>query len=220
MAASASLATSVVEIFRERGDERGLVYHYHRIGNSELRDRHIEILLDQDRSPRNVVTMRLLQRRPDLIPPGMTDVVLAEETEGTVRAALLYDLERYEEAATVYCEVVAEALRDGRPFSAAYYIRTMVNVGLPEQFLLSALSTATADGDLWWQMRCLQELGWDSELAAFYASNAEAIRNSDNLILRSMLAEHEGHTDQAIELRRKEAAEGRGLYWFRGSERR
>src|SRR5439155_21189144 len=123
----AALATSVVEILRERNDTEGLAFHYHRIGNVDLRDKYIEELLSEDPDQRTLIGWRWRQGRLDEVPEeaitGFLDFL--EEVDLTAHARFLFALRRFEEAARSYARVIIDAIDDGRTFTAAYYLREM-----------------------------------------------------------------------------------------------
>jgi hypothetical protein len=62
-----------------------------------------------------------------------------------------------------------------------------------------------AKGDLWWQVRALQELGWESELKDLLIEKKEKIEKSGNTSLQELLAMAEGKREAYIQLRKLEA---------------
>jgi hypothetical protein len=59
------------------------------------------------------------------------------------------------------------------------------------------LEEATEENDLWWQVRSLQELGWDSELDELLLANEDEIEKSGNLLLKSYLLLAKGDEEGA-----------------------
>src|SRR5229473_2379584 len=65
--------TSLAEIYRENKEYELLAIHYNAIGNSELRDKYIDLALKQSASDDSICFLRALQDRPDLIPNDVID---------------------------------------------------------------------------------------------------------------------------------------------------
>ena len=83
------------------------------------------------------------------------------------RARTLVDLGRNVEAAHDYVKTVLESLENGRFFSAAFYLNQLAEGGLIDRLFEKALEEAVEKNDLWWQVRSLQELGWNPKLTSF-----------------------------------------------------
>ena len=62
------LVTSLGEIYRENKEHLMLAHHYHNIGNKELRDKYIELALENNPTDYDIVDLRALQGRVELIP--------------------------------------------------------------------------------------------------------------------------------------------------------
>lgn len=75
------LATSLAEIYREKEDWTSLAVHYHHIGNEDLRDKYVEIALQGEADDAEVLFLRGLQGRPDLIPEEVADRELARRAD-------------------------------------------------------------------------------------------------------------------------------------------
>jgi len=74
--------------------------------------------------------------------------------------------------------------------------------GLIKELFILALKQAKEKGDLWWEVRALQELGWHNELNGLVLRNAEEIERSDNLDLKILLADAKDDKQQSIALRK------------------
>lgn len=205
------LVTSIAEIYRENEQYELLAIHYDAIGNSELRDKYVELALKQDPSDDMLFFLRgTIQKQPDLIPKEVVDRHLAsygnrEDAEQYARALL--SVGRRLDAAIEYIRGVNDSLREKNWFSAAFYLREFAEEELVDELLMAAYRQATEEGDLWWQVRALQELGWDAELGALLLEEANAIRASGDTMLLQLLAEAKGDVDEAKTLR-KEIARG------------
>jgi tetratricopeptide (TPR) repeat protein len=202
------VATTVTETYREREEFQLLAIHYHHLGNFELRDKYVEQVLSRSPSDSTVVFFRGLQGRTDAIP---ADVIEREEAryarneDYSQRARFYETLGRHQDAVRDYMRAVADDLDEGNTFAAACYLKELATSGLWEQLFMAALREKVEEGDMWWQFRALEELGWSTELSAFLVEHADEIRDSGNLDLLIALAEAEGEQDEAARLR-KEAA--------------
>ena len=72
-----------------------------------------------------------------------------------------------------------------------------------------ALKQAQEEGDLWWQVRSLQELGWYKELRELLLAHADEIQSGDEGHLRLELLRAQGRRDDAIALRKEMAKNAR-----------
>ncbi len=208
--------TSIAEIYREAEQWSSLAYHYHYAGNRELRDKYIEKALRGAPSRSLQVAMRTLQGRLDLLDEEIIrDYLdyLAEMGVWMDHARFLVALGRWQDATRSYFRSITEDLDEGRTFSAAFYLREIKRLGIAEEIYKIALDEAAAEGDLWWQVRAMEDLGWDSEVKQFLLRHADEIRSgietttryypSVELSLKLKLAEAEGDMTAALELRKE-----------------
>ncbi|MBD9360425.1 HNH endonuclease signature motif containing protein [Methylomonas fluvii] len=203
------LITSIAEIYRENEQFELLAVHYNAIGNVELRDKYVELALNDAPSDDSIFYLRAtIQGRPDLIPQSVVDRHLAtyvdrENAEQHARA--LFAIERRLDAAVEYIRGVNQSLQEGNWFSAAYYLREFNEGQLVDELLIAAYRKASDEGSLWWQVRALQELGWESELKELILSKKEDITSSKDVLLLELLAESEGDIDKARAFRKEMA---------------
>lgn len=73
---------------------------------------------------------------------------------------------------------------------------------MDELFVL-ALNKAKKEYDLWWQVRALQELEWESELKELILENSKDIEKSQDLNLQLLLANFRGDAESSIVLHKK-----------------
>lgn len=199
------LMTSVAEIYRENTEFELLAMHYEALGNPELRDKYVDLALQKDTSDQSIRYLRLLQKRPDLIPPEVTERELtrySHDRDWTQRARFLHGLGRMRESAEDYVRGILESLQEGNLFAAAYYLKEVHELGLTRELFILAMNKAKENGDLWWQVRALQELGWAKELQAFLIRHQAEIEASGNPLLLVLLAESRGDKKTSIELRK------------------
>jgi len=216
---SLAISTSLAEIYRDNKEYELLAIHYNAIGNSELRDKYIELVLAGTPSDSSICFLRGLQDRPDLIPDDVLQRVLdryAQDEDFTQRGRLLARVGRTRDAAIDYIRGIIRSLEDDNLFSAAYYIKELSENGLVDDLFILALKRAEEQHDLWWQVRTLQELEWHDELNQFVISHKDEIEASDNPELQRLLAEAIGDVRKDFELRkeiarREHIAEGDGV---------
>jgi hypothetical protein len=216
------LATSIAEIYRENGEWPLLAAHYDEIGNTELRDKYIEAALGEDPDDSEIFYLRDMQGRPDLIPPDVAERELArraERNDWTERARRLITLGRVPEGIADYLKAIQEDVKAGRYFPAAFYLKEIFREELVEELFKLDLQRSIDERNLWWQVRCLEELGWKAELVDLLKENAAEIRRSLNPELRSLLAWAENNEEEYVEMR-KAAVKGTtagpgGVIWFK-----
>lgn len=171
--------TSLTERLRENKDYTMLAWTFDSIGNTELRDKYVELALaDEPDNDELIVHLRAMQGRQDLIPVEVAAQRLQRQTElsdWTQRARTQHDLGDTAAAAVDYVHGVQQALEQGRWFSAAYYLKEMTESGGVEALFERALTEAREEDDLWWQIRALQELGWNDELEQLLLDNADRV---------------------------------------------
>jgi hypothetical protein len=195
-------ATSVAEAYKDRKEWVLLAVHYDNVGNEKLRDKYIDVALADDPRDGTVVFLRGLQGRPDLIPSEVVNRELERLTEHASwnqRARLFMKLKRYREASQDYVRGVLQSLEDDNPFSAAFYLRELVKHDLIKALYVEALQKAADEDDLWWQVRALQDLGWQRELDSLLLSNASRIEASKDSMLQQLLTQARGDSDRALD---------------------
>lgn len=202
--------TSVVEIYRENEEFLLLAIIYNGIGNTELRDKYIELAIQKDPSDRSICFLRGLQGKPELIP----NYVITREVERytkdedwSQRARFYYSLGKYREAVTDYLQSISQSLAEGRVFAAAFYLKEIVERKLIQELFIQALAKAKDENNLWWQVRALQELKWDKELRDLLLENEERINQSDDPGLLQLLATAKGNYPQALQVHKQIAQE-------------
>lgn len=204
-----SAITSALDILTERKQYEILAIRYSALGNSELRDKYIELALAEDSSDQTVLFLRAMQGKQHLIPPSVLEreVKRRKEAADWSQLARLYEgVSDHRNAVFYYCKSIMESLEESTVFAAAYYLKEMCEAGL-SGFLFEESYRAFSDsGDLWWQVRCLQELGWQSELQALLLANRNAIENSGNTLLKQYLYAATGERDKYLQEVKKEAA--------------
>jgi hypothetical protein len=115
------------------------------------------------------------------------------------------------EAAKDYLAGIQESLNKGEVFSAAYYLKELSLGAFWKELFLRALAHAAEEKDLWWQVRALQELGWEKELKALLLEHEDEVNNSRNPILEVLLARAKNDDQRAIDLTKQIARSMRDL---------
>ena len=208
------LATSLAEIYREANAYDELAIHYDILGNTELRDKYIALAIENDPSDDTVIFLRGLQGRKDLIPGAVIErhlLVLARETNWHNRARALRTVGRNVEAVYDYIRSIQKSLNEKSYFSAAFYLKELSASGLLNDLFIEALKDARERDDLWWQVRVIQELGWDDELRELlfkHETEIEAMSieaGGPAAQLKGLLALARGDSVGADEIRKEEA---------------
>lgn len=202
------LATSIAEIYRDNEEYELLALHYMGIGNDELRDKYIEKAIEVGIDDSSLVFFRSEQHKQDLIPQNVIDKLVKKHIRSKDYLGLgrLYrSLNNPKEAVINICKGVLNALKEDNVFSAAFYLKEMMSDGDLEKLFLIALDEAKEEKDLWWQLRALQELEWDTEINEFFNKHKdEIIKSEDRLLLQEYYA-NSGDWDKYAELRKEDA---------------
>jgi hypothetical protein len=199
-------ATTLAEIYRERRQHELLALHYNAIGNNELRDKYIDLAIAEAPTDESIFFLRGLQGRMDLVPGQICKRILKryKQLGADSQIARFYrDLHDYPKALSAYARDIETSVREGNIFSAAFYLKEAAEM-LPDLFTL-ALAKAKQDGALWWQVRALQELGWDDELRDLLLKNREGIEGSGDADLERLLALELGDKKRVLEIDEEEA---------------
>src|SRR5471030_322313 len=159
--------TTTLDILKERQQFWLLAVHYDALGNNDLRDKYIELTLQQRHDDDTLIFLRSMQGRQDLIPAEVIkrEVRPRRKHSDWSQLGRLYEkVGDYNNAVRSYCKSVLRSLDEGNVFSAAYYLKELSQTQLHGRLFEAAYRKATDAGDLWWQIRALQELGWKDEL--------------------------------------------------------
>jgi hypothetical protein len=206
--ADLELATSVAEILRDREEYELLALHYYGIGNDELRDKYIELAISQGIDDETLIFFRSSQNKLDLIPPEIIERRVKEleaRSDWFSLGRLYRELGDYQLAATSTSKGVIRAIQEGNTFSAAFHLKEMIDDDTLDELFIIAMDDARNQNDLWWQYRCLQELGWDTEGKEFLLEHRSEIENSGEPHFIEELTVALGDTERYLELRKEEA---------------
>jgi hypothetical protein len=132
------------------------------------------------------VFLRGLQGKADQVDPARVQDEIGRKKRNndfSQLARLYRDVGRPIEAVKAYCQTVLDDLDKDKLFPAAYYLKELCEEKLFDPIFELAFRETTAKGDLWWQVRCLQELGWDGQLKDLVISNRAEIEKSGNPFL-------------------------------------
>lgn len=200
------LATSIAEIYRENNELELLAIHYDKIGNKELRDKYIEEVLKNNPSDSSIIFLRAMQKRSELIPKEVIDREIKRSlnnNDWSQLGRLYVDIGDYKNAVEYYIKGIEEDIQKKRFFSVAFYIKELVEEGLVNALFAMVLHDAAAKGDLWLQVRALEELGWESELKELLIKNKDKIKRSKDILLQSKLTAVLGDRDQYVKTRKE-----------------
>ena len=202
------LATSLAEIYREREEYELLTLHYLGIGNDELRDKYIDLAIQQGMADDSLIFFRSVQHRLDLIPEEVKRRWIKKlEDQGLwfSLGRLYRELEEYQLATQATCKAVVTAIEEGNIFTAAFHLKEMVAEGTLGSLFINALHQAEEDDDLWLQYRCLEELEWGEEAKQLLLDHRAEIEALDAPEFDEPLALALEDKKRYIELRKEEA---------------
>jgi hypothetical protein len=189
----------VAQILLEHRQYAMLARHYHLLGQTELRDRYVELALaEPEVTLATEVALRLRQNRLDAITPARLHEFLSSphSMHGTLEVVQVYRaLGRDTEAMLTFCDAIAQMLQAGNRLSAAIFLKRLADEDFATSLLQEEFGESRRKGALWLQARCLQELQWEKELRRFFVDHRAEIESSPNLLLRfemyKSLEEHE-----------------------------
>jgi hypothetical protein len=164
-----------VEKLRAEGKLSSIIFLLNKVGNVQLRNRYIDELLNGDTEEiGSHIYYRAMQDRLDLLDEKAVETYLSDLRSNGWWSQLgrsLIHLKRPTEAAECYLRDILESLSEGNTFSAAYYLKELGSHNLYRPLFEKAYGETVARGDLWWQLRSLQELGWKEEAAELLREN-------------------------------------------------
>ena len=200
------LATSIAEIYKENQEYELLAIHYNRINNIELRDKYIKIALLENPSDSSIIYLKNLQGKSNDVSLEITSryIEKLQKLEDWYQIARTYrDNKNSIESLKYYLKGLTESLENKRIFTTAFYLKELSKSGIFESLFEKSFIETKEKNDLWWQIRSLQELGWNTELENLVKENREEILKSKNISLLRQLAKIEGNTKEYIEIQKK-----------------
>src|SRR5262249_29122744 len=144
-------------------------------------------LTEADVSCHTEITLRLRQKRlADMSPKRLAAYLNGPHPVGTAMepAEVYRELGRYEDALMTYCAAMFRMLTTGDVFGAAVLLKRLQEENFSTPLLHKAYRASRLKADLYRQVRCLQELGWEKELKQLLARHREAIENGDEGLLK------------------------------------
>ena len=203
------LATSIAEIYRENEEYELLAMHYHNIDNIELRDKYIEKVLSNNPSDDTIIFLKNLQGKGGEVSKEIVErqVKKSKVVKDWLQMGRIYNqVDDPINAVKYYLKGIEKVFGEKNYFTTAFYLKEMFEDELIENLFIRAYNEAKEEGDLWWQVRALQELNWDTELENMIKINKEQIIESQDINLMQLLAKVEKNDKSYIELVKKEAA--------------
>ncbi|WP_148210163.1 HNH endonuclease signature motif containing protein [Candidatus Korobacter versatilis] len=201
--------TSTAEALRENKAYELLAMHYNTYGGIDLRDKYIEKAIRSGTSAESELFLRSLQGRADLVPNEKVSEIISRQQRDKSYLSLgrtYAKINDWPNAVKHYCLGIAESIDGGNQFSAAYYLKELCDAGAVAKLFELELESRSKIGDLWWQVRCLEELGWNSELDALLVAKRSEIEASNDLLLLPKLYLALGERKRAITALKTQAA--------------
>lgn len=205
------LVTTELEVLKENKKYDLLAMHYGIIGNTELRDKYIEIALQQDKSVETEIFFRALQGKIELVEREKIKKEIdrrKKSKEWSQLARLYIDIKDWKNAIKYYCKSICEDLEKGNTFAAAFYLKELTEKQLHAPLFETSYKEFSEQQNLWWQVRSLQELGWHSELEELLISKKAEIEKSNDLHLLELLYQATGEKEKLLEVMKRLASMG------------
>jgi hypothetical protein len=198
------LLTTELDNLKDSKEHLLLAIHYNIIGNTDLRDKYIELALKDDKSTETEIFLRALQDKIDTVNPKRIQREIDRRKKGKdwdQLARLYVDVKNFKEATYFYCLGISQSLEKGNIFSSAYYLKELSKKQLYNALFEKAYKQFANEGNLWWQVRCLQEHEWDSELDSLLKSKKTEIEKSGDPFLLELLYKAIGDREQLLKLK-------------------
>ena len=202
--------TSITEIYKENEQYDLLATEYSIIDNVELRDKYIELALKNNPSDENIIYLRSLQNKTELVSEEVRERRFTELTNNKnwmQRARFHFDFNKKLDALKDYIKGIQESLDNNNYFTSAFYLKELFEKDLVNYLFELALAEATEEEDLWWQIRALEELGLYSEVDELVLKNAQKIEELDDPNLLIKLESARGNMKKVLEIEKELARE-------------
>jgi hypothetical protein len=190
----------VARLLHENGMYAALARHYDLLGESELRDRYIEIAIEHGEVPVEVeVELRVRQGRLAEVPSARLHAYITRprhDADPCALASIHKSLGDEKEAVAVYCRNILHLLHRRELYRAAILLKRLAEQDLPERLLQEAHNVGRQESDLWMQVCTLRELGWEQELKRLLNANRERIEAGEHTLLRFELYRCTGEVDR------------------------
>lgn len=129
-----------LEIYKAAEDWFHVAWTYDRIGDAELRDKYIEMALQQNPRPFDAYRLARMQGKTTNLPPDFIDAVIQDVGgDWTWVGAILRETGDVVAATQVYLKGIKEALENGSWFLAAFYIRHGLNETIADNLFAKSL---------------------------------------------------------------------------------
>lgn len=184
------LVTSIVERLRECGEWELLAKLFHTLGHAELRDKYIEKALNvPSLACEREVYLRSLKGADGLQPAQVKRAAAAMlgTRDFTSLARMMLRMQCARESLRAYCQGILEKLAQNEVFHAACLAKELQEKELPLALFSEELERFTSRGELWWQVRCLQELGHHDQLRRILLENRSIIESGEDELLKMEL---------------------------------
>lgn len=196
---SLRLTTARLEIARDNRDWFRVARIYDEVGDEELRDHYADLAFAES-VPLfyRVLILDMQGRIAEITEAEWDEVIDYLQEDWSSQGYVMLKGGRLNAAANCYLDGVKKVLDEGNYFTAAFYLRHALNTNVVDELFLLALKEAVAEGDLWWQVRCFEELGWAEEKRELLLGNASEISRSDDLHLKFALASAQQDTKAIV----------------------
>ena len=213
--------TTELDVLKEKRQYSLMAMLYNVIGNTKLRDKYVELAIKRGVSDNTYIYLRKIQNRIDLIPEKIIKSCLEKQRDNkdwSQLARTYSSLKDFKNSLKYYCQSIIEDLDRGNVFSAAFYTKEISKHKLYIPLFEEEYKKRLKNADLWWQIRCLQELGWEDEVHDLLLKNKKIIENSSDVFLKELLYRHIEDEEKLLQ-NAKEKAESMRLVLHKSNKR-
>lgn len=121
------------------------------VGNEELRDKYIELSIEQGVDDDTLIFMRAKQGKLDLVPKRIIQqrIKKLETTNHFLSLGRLYrETGNFPKAVKATCEGAQLAINNGNVFTAAFHLKEMVQEGALDELFIIGMEQAGREKDL------------------------------------------------------------------------
>lgn len=183
----AELIAGIADRLRDNGQWELLARLFDTAGHPELRNKYIVRALEQPGMAfSSRVFWRVMLDKNSVSAGEIRQAVeqLLGDAEYATVARLLHALGCAAEALRAYCIGIQQKLAHGETFHAASLARELADRGLSARLFEAEYLRHKSRDDLWWQTRCLQEMGDEEQLKALIFSRKAEIENGSDELLK------------------------------------
>lgn len=181
------------------------------IGEIDLRDKYVDMALP-NASPYYQVMLKRMQGRVHELSVEVQQAAIDDTSNDRVNQfSVLSAIGNTAAATSVAVSLASDSIAKGQWFAAAYTIKYRL-LPMAKRLFAMALDDFAAADDIWWQLRCFDELGWHDAAHELILRNETKIRESDEFLLKQRLAAEKGDEKEYAEVTKSIDRTNNGAY--------